>query len=136
MPLPDIPAGLEKRRNDVMNAVIVELAGYQTDYADRHGGRYWQGIRTHPVLPKDGNEIAPTKSRKPTDQAEDWSGVTLPAGMPIAVEVHVHDGPEGTGYTVFGWIEIAGRTWQRGVGVGAHSATFDWTDVTPREETA
>lgn len=124
---------IEKKCNDMLGAVVSQLVAYQTDYARTHAGRFWQGIRTHPVLPVDGNETAPDKTRKPTDQAEDWSGITLSANMLIAVEVHTHRGPAGDGYTVFGWIKIGERTWQRAVGVGAHATTSDWADVTLQE---
>lgn len=133
MPLPIIPIGIEKKCNDALSAVISQLAVYQANYAQTHNGRFWQGIRTHPILPVDGNETAPDKTRKPTDQVEDWSGVTLPSSMPIAVEVHIHDGPQGAGYTVFGEIEIAKRLYRRAMGIGAHSqdTADEWIDVTP-----
>ncbi len=131
MPLPDIPAGIEKQCNDTLNAVTSQLVAIQTAYANDHHGRYWQGLATPATPPKDGNKTAPDKTRKPTDQLEDWSAITLPATTPISVEVHVHDGPQGQGYTVFGLIDLAGRMWRRAVGVGAHSVVYDWIDVTP-----
>ena len=129
MPLPDIPSGIEKKCNDVLAGVQAQLTTYQPVQLTATG-KMWQGIKT-PDDPVDGNEKAPIKSRKPTDQGKDWSDLTLPATTPCAIEVHVHQTPNGWGYTLFGEIVIAGRIWRRAIGVGAGSTAYDWTDVTP-----
>ena len=131
MPLPIIPIGIEKQCNDALDAVVAQLAVIQPGYAETHKGSYWQGLSTPTTIPNDGNKTAPDKSRRPSDQLEDWSAITLPATTPISVGVDVHDGPKGRGYTVLGLIDIAGLTWRKAVGIGAHSVTHDWINVTP-----
>lgn len=72
-------------------------------------GRYWQGIVTTdrllvPNNPNDATdvvlEVLPDIDRKPTDQAESWrtSGINLGTTLPMAIEVHVYNGPQGHGY--------------------------------------
>lgn len=134
MPLPIIPPGLEAKADKILADVGVSLAAMQPDFLATRT-RYWQGICTHPTLPKDGNKTAPDKSRKPHYQDEDWNAVsvTLPATMEIAVTVNTYQTPrDGWGYECVGSLEIAGQVWQRTINVGPETwREHKWQDVTP-----
>lgn len=134
MPLPIVPPGLEAKANQILADVAANLVAVQPGYLATHR-RYWQGIRSHAITPKDGAKAAPDKKRKPTDQAEDWTAanIALPASMEIAVTVNVYQTPRnGWGYEVMGEIEIGGRLWRRCVNIGPEKyRAADWRDATP-----
>lgn len=118
MPLPMLPLGLELRCDAVLAAVTVSLAVVQPAYLAANR-RYWQGVSTPVVLPRDGNEGVPDRALQLTDQWESWedTDVSLPATVPCAVAVDVYDSLYGQGYTVRGDVEIAGHRYQRVVHV-------------------
>ncbi len=82
-------------------------------------GRFWQGPRTHAVLPADGTATAPDLTKKVNGE-DDWQtfGAQLPAAIECAFEVSVYDGPAGEGFTVTATVEVAGQVWQRTANVG------------------
>lgn len=125
--LPEPPPGLEAKADQILIDLVAALVPVQADYLAAHG-RYWQGVRSHPVTPSDGEKTAPDRTRRPTDQAESWedAAVPLPASMEIATAVDVYDGPGGHGYVVVGEIAIAGRRWRRAIGVGPEARSHDW----------
>ena len=97
------------------NAVDARLATLWTNqvlprqaaYFAAHG-RYWQGIVTTDrinlpnTLTADAAaaEMVPDKTRKPTDQNENWTdaGLPLEATIPMGLCIDVYDGPLGMGY--------------------------------------
>lgn len=112
-------------------AVKVQVDAMQPAYLAAHG-HYWQGILTPIVLPADGVELAADYTVKPTDQAEDWTVLSVrPLTLPMSVECHVHKGPLGDGYTVYDHVVEAAVHWVKAIGAGPHSATFDWTELKP-----
>lgn len=125
MTLPEIPTGIERKSNDLLAAVKGSIDDKQVVYFAGNG-KYWQGISTHVIIPADGLETSPDKTRKPSDQDDDWSDIDLPSSMHLSIECSTHDGPDGTGYTITGTIVIAGKTWKRHIGEGVHSTTKDW----------
>lgn len=86
-------------------------------------GRYWQGIITTDLASLPNNrdadastaEVAPGISRKPTDQAETWSdaGLSLGATIPMAIEIHTYDGPNGRGFVGLVWVRHNGNVYSR-----------------------
>lgn len=127
---PKLPEGLEAKANTILSDVANSIGPLQADYQTQHG-HYWQGLRTHGLLPKDGAAAAPDKSRKPSDQVEDWNaaGVSLPSTMVVAVQVDNYDGPSGQGYVVIAEVELAGRVWRRALGIGPEARSHDWQKV-------
>lgn len=117
-----------------VNASLTDMASRlqtsQNSYFAAHG-RYWQGVITPAAIPVDGTETAPVLNRKPTDQAEDWTAVSMPVTIPMAIEVHTHNGPLGHGYTITCWVNRTGDgIYKRMRGVGQYSLTTDsWTKV-------
>ena len=122
-----LPGSLKAQVNTAINSVQTRLATLQGTY-QAGNGRYWQGILTPTSIPADGNLVAPDLSQKPTDQVEDWTVTPILASetWPLSVECHVHAGPLGQGYTVYGHVIASTQHWVKAVGVGAHSHTFDW----------
>lgn len=127
MGLPDVPPGIETQANARFDQFVSAIGSLQTGYLAANG-RYFQGILTG--LPADGSPSAPDKSKRPTDQAEDWAafGITLPN----------NDGPSVIGYgldvypagfVAFGEIEIAGKTWRRQTDFGPDGKTYTWRDI-------
>lgn len=130
-----IPAGLKAKIDGRLGLMLTHLEARQDAYFTAHG-RYFQGIKTHTVLPKGeiDEETPPDRTRKPTDQAEDWddAGIILPATMPMALAVDTYDGPRGKGWSARVEVEHQGREFARRVGFGpdAEHYTNDWQDVT------
>lgn len=141
---PKIPEGLETKCDAVLNDLVDQLATIQESYknaviaTDEAGrqisrGKYFQGLRTHNILPADGNKIAPDKTKKPADQGENWAdiGIVLPSSMELAVQVDVYEGPRGWGYVVIGIIEIAKKVWRKAINVGPEDyRNSDWQEIT------
>jgi len=115
--------------NTKLAAFVPILDAKQATYFANHG-RYWQGIRTPPQIPEDGLTVNVDMNVRPTDQAESWNdlGFSLPAKLEMSIEIYVHNGPLGHGYTGIVTASLLGRTWQRARGFGAHSFTFNWTE--------
>ena len=109
----------------------------QTNYAGNHGGRYWQGLRTHSVIPTDAIDApADLLDTHPTDQNESWNDAIpgLPANWPIAFVMNVYNGPQGWGYVahVFVYVSQLDRTYTRSQNVGSETwRTQGWHEVVP-----
>jgi hypothetical protein len=92
------------------------LVNAETTYAANHGGRYFQGKRTHLVNePADGSLIAPDNlSAKPSDQTEAWAGfITLPATMPCILKIDVYRNAQGWGFVATVGVKVNGNWWVR-----------------------
>ena len=128
-----IPSGLKTKIDGRLNLLLTHLEARQDTYFTAHG-RYFQGIRTHAVLPKgEIDEETPPNSRvKPTDQAEDWDDarILLPAKMPFALAIDVYDGPRGKGWSARVEVDYRGSFYSRRVGFGPDAAdhTHDWKE--------
>ncbi len=124
---------LAEIRNQV-DAALVPIWGriqtFQAAYLLAHG-RYWQGIRNPVVLPADGAEQSLDNSVKPIGQAENWAdaNLSLPVSLPMSIEIHTHDGPQGKGYTGIVMVKVGADRYYRMQGIGAHSVTVPWTKV-------
>jgi len=124
MALPITPT--EQARIDAEIAdMLARLSSYEVTYLATNR-RYWQGIKNPQDVPLDIADSNTNSRLKPTDQAEDWRGPTISSRLPISVEVHTHKGPRGDGYTVYFWADLGRVIYQRAVGVGFHSETYDW----------
>lgn len=117
-----VPTRIRNEFPTIANAIV----NYQIAYFEENG-RYWQGIRTHEIAPTDGRTEVPIKTRRPSDQAEDWSAISLPNSMDVALEVHTYDGPNGKGYIIFGECIIDGEVWRRAINFGPETyRDSDW----------
>ena len=121
---------LEGQLNTFIDTIQSNIDSRQTIYIGSKG-KYFQGIATHPdaALPADGSTVTPTKTVKPTDQAENWTdfGVTFSSKIPCAVSITYYNGPQGKGYVVHYKLLVGSEKWIRSVNVGPETRrTHDW----------
>lgn len=100
-----------------------KIANWMNTYAAGHGGRFFQGLRSHTAVPANGLSAAPDRlSARPTDQAETlaalWGGAELPGLVPFALTVNVYDGPAGRGWEAVIEMVDNGQLWRRVVNSG------------------
>lgn len=109
-------AQIRQKADDALAPLWVSIRNRQGVYAANHGGRYWQGLRTHAVCPADGNDVAPDRlAVKPSDIDLDWTqtGLTMPAVLCFTIRVDAYDGPFGRGFTGTAEVTINGNVWER-----------------------
>lgn len=110
----DIHAQVDQR----LDALLSQLQVRQSAYLKKNG-RYWQGLRTHDDLPKDGERKPAQLKRRPSDQPEDWEAFGFSLGaVEASFRVDTYDGPKGKGYTVTTEVEIEGKAYARVVNFG------------------
>jgi hypothetical protein len=108
----------------------------QSIYASNHGGRYFQGLRTHSNFPIDAIETtADLLNSHPTDQAETWLDAipTIPSQWPCAFLMDVYNGPQGWGYvgSVYVYVSQLDRIYTRSQNVGPEThRTVGWHQYT------
>lgn len=117
--------------NQIRNAVDARLTALwpavvakQDAYAADHGGRFWQGMRSHSVNPSEGATALPTIGTTcPTDQlGEPWPTAVRNLAIEMAVQCDCYDaGAAGTGYVVTVWVDVLGTTYSRSQNVGPES---------------
>lgn len=97
----------------------ISLDDIQADFYSNYG-RYWQGLRTHIVVPEAGSPSPPMTTTHPTDQPESWADVGVPLSdtMDMALTVSVYDGPSGKGYVVVAETVISETLWLRTINFG------------------
>ncbi len=108
-----------------------QLAALQSTYRSTKG-RYWQGARTHTIIPLEGLPSAPNLSLKPTDQSESWAafGLTLPALSEAALSIETYSGPSGSGYVIHADVYSEGTLHRKSINVGPEPyRTRDWTPL-------
>lgn len=97
----------------------------QETYFGNHG-HYWQGLRTHLVVPAytnqiDGSKLGDRLALSPTDQPSSWVDV-LPEWvaelLPVTLEIHVYDGPRGKGWVAILEATHNGTLYRRAQNVG------------------
>lgn len=126
----DLSVPLQATANAALTVAVSSSSARQSQYLASNG-RYFQGIRTRDSIPAGGATSAPDLSKKPTDQAHDWTdfGIQLNPVLPIALQIDIYDGPSGQGYVVKGFIVETGVTYCRSVNVGPETwRTHDWTE--------
>jgi hypothetical protein len=136
----ELPETLKNKANARLNSIWLGLIAKQDAFHTLHG-RYFQGIRTHRITPKDGDESEADLTRKPTDQVEDWNDFGIAADLPVdkrievALIIDVYIGPLGSGWQ--GRIEVAATVGgeerffarQKGVGPEGSDRTFGWVNI-------
>jgi|GEM_PF-6710723 len=106
------------------------IQSHQDTYFAVHG-HYWQGLPTHSDVPTNGNEYLPdVGSLTPTDQLDPWPILLIGTTMPMALEINVYDGPNGSGYEVVSTVQIDGQMWRRVFQVGSEVwREYAWSAV-------
>ena len=124
-----IPTDLQTKLDTLLNNAAAQVAAAEEAYMSLHG-RYWQGMRTHAVIPADGATAPPDLTREPTDEAASWSsmGLTLPAQTEAALSVHIYETRAGHGYIVNAEVIVSGVHYGRSLNFGPESRQErDWT---------
>src|SRR5256885_12326518 len=117
-----IPNTLQTKLDTLLSDTAQQVATIQEAYRSAYG-RYWQGLRTHAVIPADGATAAPDLTRKPSDQAESWStfAFALPAQTEGALSVDVYQSRKGQGYIVNADVVANGIRYRRSAELGPES---------------
>lgn len=115
-----------------------QIVPRQAAYFAVHG-RYWQGLAFN-ALPANANnanpgiaETACDHTKKPSDQAHDWSAAGVAAGStwPAQLRVDVYSGPLGHGYVCVARVRWNGSVYERSHNMGPETfRTQDWHLVT------
>lgn len=105
----------------------------ESNYFSAHG-HYWQGLRTHTILPADGDLVLPNVgTTTPTDQPDPWPVALRSTPIEMAVVIDVYNGPLGDGYVASVWVMISGRIWMRSAQIGPETWRTDgWHEVVLR----
>lgn len=121
------PAQIRQTVDDWLAARWPTVQARQIVYAGNHGGRFYQGLWTHLIIPIDGANFSPDNvNARPTDQVERWVDfVTLPATFPAALCMDVYQNAQGWGYVASLRVFVAalGKTFERSQN-GAGSETW------------
>jgi hypothetical protein len=135
MPFPLLPQALHEELDAVLALIVDALRVRQADY-QKANGRYWQGIKTHDVVPGKETPAAPVKTRKAREIAETWTTLSqaLPASMMFSMTVDTYKTPAKDGY---GFIITARTNWKGDVFMRSWntgpdpSFEHDWQYVPP-----
>lgn len=145
------PQAIGSIEQQILNRIDAKLATFWQSIQDQEAaylaahGVYWQGILNPPqvpvgggVAPGDNGEVTLDMSIKDEDTAETWAdmGFSIPATLPMAIEIYEHSGPLGKAYTVILTVKLLGNTFRRAQGFGAESTwqftgLAAWTRVAP-----
>jgi len=117
-----IPTILQTQLDDLLADTAEQVGAIQEAFRSVYG-RYWQGLRTHTVVPADGAKTPPDLNRKPSDQEESWAtfGLALPAQTEAALSVDVYESRAGHGYVVNADVIVAGVHYRRSRNFGPDS---------------
>jgi hypothetical protein len=139
-PTPTTPPSGAQTRATIDAALTqhwTKINNWMNNYAAGRGGRFFQGLRSHSVVPAGGQAAAPDRlSSRPTDQAETlgelWNGAQLPGLVPFALTINVYDGPDGRGWEAVIEMVDNGQLWQRVVNSGPETwREQPWALVSP-----
>jgi hypothetical protein len=126
------PAQIRSAVDTKLAALWAAVQSREDTYFANHG-RYWQGLKTHTVIPADGATATPDiGSAVPYYQAagDAWPSGILTQSLPMSLDITQYQGPTGSGYVATVSVLITGHLWQRAQDSGAESyRTFSWTDM-------
>lgn len=104
------------------------ITARQENYKSNRGN-YWQGVRTHTVVPAhtngaDGDTIPDRLEQEPSDAFSDWKNVFPEwdgVAIPCALQCDVYESPQGKGYVATVFIRYNGVLYSRSRNVGPES---------------
>jgi len=113
-------AAIQANVDASLNGLLVAIQNKQDAYSAAHGGRMWQGIRTHSVTPADDNATAPTIGLTcPVGQpGEPWPASVRSGNKRHATRCDCYRGPTGDGYQVSVFVTILGVEYARTINFG------------------
>ncbi len=110
---------------EIKDAVDARLAALWTAIQTKQDayflahGRYWQGLRTHTILPADGDEALPSVGVSvPSDQADPWPVAIRTATLPMSLVIDCYLSPEGPGYQATAYVTVGSQVYARTAQVG------------------
>ena len=110
---------------EIRDAVDAKLAGLWSAIQNKQdayflaNGRYWQGLRTHTIVPTEGNETLPSVGTTvPADQPDPWPVAIRNQTLPMALQIDVYDSPQGKGYQATVLVKVLGQLYRRVAQVG------------------
>ena len=107
-----LPPNLKNMIEGRLTGILASMDAHQNSYISTHNGQYWQGLPTHSVTPKDGEQKLPdVGNQTPKGQDEPWPPGALNAPQPMNIRVDTYDGPFGKGYVVRAYVESEGELW-------------------------
>lgn len=114
--------------DDKYTTISSDLQIFQNTFAQTNHGKYWQGLKTHDILPKDGEVIKPTIGVKtPTDQPVQYPDFIKNTDLPMSLQINTYDSPTGTGYTIVMVVENNGEKYRRVINTGKETyREQDW----------
>lgn len=96
----EIRAAIDTRLAQLWSAIQTK----ENQYYAVHG-HYWQGLRTHTILPADGATALPDiGAMTPTDQPDSWPLTLRSTPIEMALVIDVYSGPLGEGYQASVWV--------------------------------
>lgn len=103
-----------------LNGLMAAIEAKQASYAAAHGGRAFQGLKTHAVNPSEGDAAPPTiGTASPGDQpGEPWPAAVRNGNKEMALQCDAYRGPQGDGYQLVVWVDVLGVTYSRTINVG------------------
>lgn len=127
---------IQDKADGVILPFINLISAFQDNWIKTHKG-YWQGIKTPSAVPQDGLDTQVNTAVKPVgdpNEKKAWAEVSIaiPEKLPCSVEIFVHEGPQGKGYTVKSYITFGSQTFVKNTGFGAGSTTSNWKVNIPR----
>jgi hypothetical protein len=114
--------------------LMAAIEARQASYAAAHGGRAWQGLRTHAVNPSEGNGAPPTIGMaSPGDQpGEPWPAAVRSGNKEMALQCDAYRGVGYDGYQIVVFVDVLGVTWSRVLNVGPETWREQaWAAVVP-----
>ena len=117
-----------QRCDDTYDEYQAELHARQNAFFDE-AGYYFQGLSTHSVMPRDGNQTAPDFPSMPTDFPVPWPQEVFPAVMPCALRIDAYNSSIGAGYVVVLLVEIEDVINIKRLSYGAFTAPDQWMEV-------
>ena len=113
-------AQIQSNIDSALNGLLVGIQNRQDSYSAGHGGRAWQGLRSHTVNPADDAQTAPDIGTTcPADQiGEPWHAAVRSGNERMAIQCNAYRGPQGDGYEVAVFTTGLGVEYCRIVNVG------------------
>lgn len=111
-------------------ATLATWVPVQEMYRVEHG-RYMQVLRSHSVIPADGEATVPNRlAMAPHYQQESLAALGFAAEpLTAAFEVDQFSGPDGQGWSLKVAVMISGVLWTKCYGHGFHALSHDWQEV-------
>ena len=115
--------------NILLDDITTRIETAQDDYFTQNGA-YFQGMKTHSVIPFNGKSEFSDTSKTPQSRNTSFDSAGLGIllnKIPIQVIVNTYRTPKKElGYTIFYRINVDGKIYTKSVGYDAEDNSYDW----------